>query len=426
MNEPQIAAAFLASRKIPVAVTGVIRGPATYLMLLAPQVAFKVRELTRIIPDLEAYLATMRAHAGIETPVLVRYDERAVALEISRPDPRVLRWRWLMAKQPMIALLGERITRRGARVVHWDMRDPATPHALVAGTTGSGKSNLIHVALLSLMAATPPGALRILIADMKGDLGGLKNAPHVARFVTDPVDALSLIRDAQYAMNDDARPYRILLVVDEAARLSLHDRKLAHDARAALSDIAQVGRSRGVHMLASTQHPNDAAVAYLMKANLPLRIVGVVNDAQASVVSLGVANANAHKLPGRGAFLIRAGGHIFNMQAWLVTRDVIAQAVQKLRQKWPTERHGRVIPMPTAPRPQPQPQPQSLDEVLAQYARDGVLHHGSGWLMTAATLMNDGKRPTGNRYVALKRRIIEYAKRHGYAVEERPARRHNL
>lgn len=428
MNEAILINRYFAQNKLSVQIARVVRGPAVYLGVLNVT-GMRIRQLESRLPDIEALLTATRARRGVYVPALVRYDPEAVALEITRPDPKTLPWRWLRAKRPMTALLGERTTARGQTVVGWRLDNPATPHALVAGMTGSGKSNLLSVILLTLMASTPPSDLRIVVVDMKGDLASLYRAPHVSFYASTPDAAAEAIHAVHALMERRARSYAVLLVIDEAARLAMIDGQLGKKIRERLVDIAQIGRSRRVHLLAATQHPNDKAIAYLVKANLPARFVGAVGDAAASVTALGVANANAHKLPGRGAFLIRMAGRTQRIQAWRILPTDARAAVNKLLAAYGEEKenifHGipslrQLNPQPkivSAPAPAEQKSPSDLAEIFARYARGTHLRHGDGWLMAAATALNGGVRPSGNRYRTLRKQVLSEAAKHGYQIE---------
>jgi len=162
------------------------------------------------------------------------------------------------------------------------------PHALIAGTTGSGKSELLRTLVAGLAAAAGPDRLALLLLDFKGGatFDPLRALPQTIGLLTDLDRALTsrtlrvlraeltrrelLLRefgtDDIDALADGELP-RLVVVVDEVAALL----DVAAEADAVLTDIAQRGRSLGVHLVLATQRARGV-VSDALRANLALRI----------------------------------------------------------------------------------------------------------------------------------------------------------
>ena len=202
------------------------------------------------------------------------------------------------------------------------------PHALIAGTTGSGKSELLQSIVAGLAATRSPADLAFVLIDYKGGatFGACSRLPHVSGVVTD-LDA----RLAERALRSltaelrrrerllaaagakdiaayrqrragDAMPSLVLLVDEFAA--------LAHELPQFLSGLVAVaarGRSLGVHLVLATQRPGGA-VSPDIRANTALRIALRVTDPNESLDVIGTAAAAqiSGDDPGRG-YLSRAG-----------------------------------------------------------------------------------------------------------------------
>ena len=196
------------------------------------------------------------------------------------------------------------------------------PHAVVAGVTGAGKSELLVTWILSLCAAHSTGELSFLLADFKGGTAfdALAALPHVTGVLTDlegagarrAIESLRAEvrwREAELARRG-ARDIlsaggdlpRLVIVVDEFAAL-LGDHPELH---AVFTDVAARGRALGMHLVLGTQRPSGVMRESLL-ANCPLRISLRVSDTADSRAVIG--SAEAAELPGgpegRGIALVR-------------------------------------------------------------------------------------------------------------------------
>lgn len=198
------------------------------------------------------------------------------------------------------------------------------PHALVAGTTGSGKSEALLTWIRGICALHSPEEVRFILFDYKGGsaFGPLAGLAHVDRVLTDldaslsarALSALSSLLSrrerelAELGLPDYAawvRAYgeggvesiapRIIIVIDEFRTLvDSHE-----DGLRALMRLAAQGRSLGLHLIAATQRPAGAVNAD-MRANLELRIaLRCLNPADSIDVLSSTAAAELERAPGR-------------------------------------------------------------------------------------------------------------------------------
>lgn len=194
------------------------------------------------------------------------------------------------------------------------------PHLLIAGTTGSGKSVLLHSILASLMLSNVSVKLA-LIDPKKVELSYYSDIKQLMYpVVTDPDDALDVLNDlvdemenrfkimARHSVNhihelDKQLPY-IVVVIDEFSDL-MHTAKKEFQKKICM--LAQKSRACGIHIIIATQRPSVDVVTGLIKANFPARISCRVSSLTDSRVILGCSGAE--KLLGRGDALLSSIGY---------------------------------------------------------------------------------------------------------------------
>ena len=233
-----------------------------------------------------------------------------------------------------------------------------TPHMLIAGTTGSGKSVAINTMILSLVYRLRPDQCRLIMVDPKMlELSVYDGIPHLLTpVVTDPKKAVVALKWAVREMEErykrmsklgvrnidgyNARlseaktkgeeltrtvhtgfdkesgkaiyeeekldleplPY-IVIIVDEMADLMMVAGK---DIEGAVQRLAQMARAAGLHVILATQRPSVDVITGTIKANFPTRIAFQVTSKIDSRTILG--EMGAEQLLGQGDMLYMAGG----------------------------------------------------------------------------------------------------------------------
>lgn len=254
-----------------------------------------------------------------------------------------------MSKGTVLLGFGER------RVPHFIDLDEYI-HILIAGSSKSGKSNMLNNLICSLMLFTDPDDLKFLFIDLKQvEFNFYKKAPHLyGPVITEAEDALDALRQLLSEMDRRTHMFaqreckqlstwnnrfpertlpRIILVIDEFSTLMYHSSTVAKTTEALVTTITNKGRAVGIHVWVCTQLPLRRVVPSSIRANMPLIIAGRVQNYVESQVILG--NDEASKLPQiPGRMLMQAGLDRFQIQAPFISDNDVRWAIGIARGKY--------------------------------------------------------------------------------------------
>lgn len=280
--------------------------------------------------------------------------------------------RWLAADDGAWVTLGV-----GHRGPHRFDLSTVGPHALIGGTTGAGKSELLRTLVASLAAGHPPDDVAVVLVDYKGGsaFAGLEDLPHIIGVVTDldpaltqraltslraevhrrerlfaacgASDIVGYRKASRRAGSDLTHLARLILVVDEFRALADELPEFV----TGLVRLAAVGRSLGIHLVLATQRPAGVVTAD-MRANLSLRIALRMRDRTDSqdVIESDAAARLDRSTPGRA--LIRSGTEPLETIQTATVEDVGSAAPLSVEVHW---RDGTILrrefPVTTRPAP---------------------------------------------------------------------------
>jgi len=295
-------------------------GPAVTQYALELAAGTKITKIANLQHDIALALATRTGTVRIEAPIP---GKSLVGIEVPNHTLEIVNLKSVIAsedikkhKSKLAVCLGK---DTGSTPIILDI--DRMPHMLVAGTTGSGKSILMHSLLTSLLFRNSPDELKLILIDPKRvEMTNYNGIPHLlAPVIVEPEKILSALKWAMAEMDRryklfqsvgvrniqgynemsgfQALPY-IVIMIDELADLMMFAPVEVEDA---ITRLAQLARATGIHLVLATQRPSVDVITGLMKANIPARIAFNVSSMIDSRVIID--QPGAEKLLGRGDML---------------------------------------------------------------------------------------------------------------------------
>jgi S-DNA-T family DNA segregation ATPase FtsK/SpoIIIE len=415
-------------------------GPVVTLYELEPAPGIKSSRVIGLADDIA------RSMSALSARVAVVAGRNAIGIELPNAHREKVYLRELLiakeavesvAKLPL--MLGKTI---GGDPVIIDLA--RTPHMLIAGTTGSGKSVAINTMILSLLYRLRPDQCRLIMVDPKMlELSVYDGIPHLLTpVVTDPKKAVVALKWAVREMEErykkmaklgvrnidgynarlveargkgeeitrtvhtgfdkesgkaiyeeekldlDPLPY-IVIIVDEMADLMMVAGK---DIEGAVQRLAQMARAAGLHVILATQRPSVDVITGTIKANFPTRIAFQVTSKIDSRTILG--EMGAEQLLGQGDMLYMAGGgRISRVHGPFASDEEVEKVVRHLK----TQGAPEYLEAVTAEEPS--------EEDGAVFDATGMGGEGGGDLFSQAVAIVKRDRKASTSYIQRRLQI---------------------
>lgn len=281
-----------------------------------------------------------------------------------------------------------------------------TPHLLISGTTGSGKSVLVNTILTSLLLNYTPNELELILVDVKQvEFSIYKKIPHLI------CDTITNLQDTKIVLSecieDISRRYETLkesncrniqeynrikeekmkyrlIVIDELAELFMLENKSRFRAdlegydriENQLCRIAQIGRACGVHLILATQRPSTDVITGLLKSNIPSRIALSVSSSVDSKVILDCVGAE--KLTGKGDMLFKMIGNndCIRLQSAFISDKEQEQYIDTIKTRYITYNNdiSNVLEQKRADLESQNVDKENIDMLIEEKIRDTVEH----------------------------------------------------
>ena len=263
-------------------------------------------------------------------------DDSSVYIEKRSDDFKVVKFEENIQYLPddgLLLLLGA--DDNGKRV-YTDLRK--APHILVAGTTGSGKSEMLHTFIASLVYRRVQNPCEIIIIDPKRSEFSIYEDKNGVYLITEASEAVAMLKkccdlmEERYsliqrnhckdiAQLNDPSILPIVVVVDELADLMMKDSSVEEY----IVRLAQKARACGIHLILGTQSPRKDVITGLIKGNIPTRIALHTSSSLESRIIM--ERNGAENLFGNGDMLFLGNGalNLVRIQAAYINNDLKEQ-----------------------------------------------------------------------------------------------------
>ncbi len=335
-------------------VTGIRKGPVVTMFELLPAPGVKLSKIAGLQDNIALRLAASSVRIVAPIP-----GKKAVGIEIPNKSRATVSFRecieedlpeWKKFGVPVV--LGKNI--EGEKVVIDLVK---TPHLLIAGSTGSGKSVCVNSMILSILYKRSPDQVKMILIDPKiVELKLYNDIPHLLTpVITEPKRAMQALQyclcemERRYSLLDgmgardisnynkkiserriaaEKLPY-LIVVIDEFADLMATTGK---QLETVLARLAAMSRAVGIHLVLATQRPSIDVITGLIKANIPSRIAFMVaskTDSRIIIDQMG-----AEKLLGKGDMLYASSTDPFpvRIQGTFVSDQEVENVVARVKE----------------------------------------------------------------------------------------------
>lgn len=346
-------------------------GPVITRYEIEPAVGVKGNQIINLVKDLARALSVASIRVVETIP-----GKTTMGLEIPNPKRQVVRLYEILSSQPYADMSSPLTIALGKDISGRPMVSDLAkmPHALVAGTTGSGKSVAINAVILSLIYKATPEQVRLILIDPKMlELSVYEGIPHLLTpVVTDMREAASALNwcvaemERRYKLmsalgvrnlagyNQKVRDARkneealtnplsltpdgpaqleempmIVVVIDELADLMMI---MGKKVEKLIARLAQKARAAGIHLLLATQRPSVDVITGLIKANIPTRIAFQVSSKIDSRTILDQMGAEALLGQGDMLYLPPGSGYPQRVHGAFVADHEVHKVVEYLKE----------------------------------------------------------------------------------------------
>ncbi|MCQ2603677.1 MAG: DNA translocase FtsK [Spirochaetia bacterium] len=339
--------------KIDAEIKGIRKGPAITMFEILPVAGVNVTKISGLAGNIALRLAASRVRIVAPIP-----GKHAVGVEIPNHERSIVGFKDLISckntmyeKAALPFALGRDITGE-ARIIDLSK----TPHLLIAGATGSGKSVCVNTLITSLLYKKRPDEVKMILVDPKiVELKIYNGIPHLLTpVITDPKKALQALQycicemERRYALLDalgsrnivgfnkkiktnkiatEPLPYIVVIIDEFADLMAISGKELEN----IIARLTAMSRAVGIHLVLATQRPSVDVITGLIKANIPARIAFMVASKMDSRIIID--SGGADMLLGKGDMLFTSpeSPDLVRIQGAFLSDDEVERVVHEAK-----------------------------------------------------------------------------------------------
>ncbi len=343
----------LADFNIDAELTGIQKGPVVTMFEIQPAPGVKVSKIASLQDNIAMELQASRVRIVAPIP-----GKKAVGVEVPNTNRSLVSFIEMFKpleeqskKMALPVVLGKDITGDPQLI---DLTK--TPHLLIAGATGAGKSVCVNSLICSILLKRSPREVKLIMIDPKRvELNIYNDIPHMLTPVI--TESKKALRAIQYGIFEMERRYSLLQAVggrniaeynNKVVKEKLATEKLPHiviivdefadlmtttgkELENYITRLAAMARAVGIHMVLATQRPSADVITGLIKANIPSRVAFMVTSNTDSRIIID--QPGAEKLLGQGDMLFASSWNPYpvRMQGVFLSEDEVGNICEYVK-----------------------------------------------------------------------------------------------
>ncbi|MGD1823154.1 MAG: DNA translocase FtsK [Pleomorphochaeta sp.] len=342
----------LAQFKYVVTLRNIVKGPSITMFEVVPGKGIKVSAINNLRDNIAMNLKAKKVRILAPIP-----GQRAVGVEIPNDVREKVGFREVLQT---IDTDRYSIPMAMGRNLYGDCKGfdvTTSPHMLIAGSTGSGKSVCVNSLICSILYSKTPREVRLIMVDPKVvELTIYNGIPHLLTpVITDPKRALKALdfcidemdrrnkmlaqmsvrniksynkKIVEQRIAREKMPYIVVIIDEFASLMSIAGKELDEK----VSRLTAMSRAVGIHLVFATQRPSVDVITGVIKNNLPTRVAFAVTSTQDSRTIIG--NSGAEDLLGKGDMLFSENGKaVVRMQGVFLSDQEVEKIVDFAKQQ---------------------------------------------------------------------------------------------
>jgi hypothetical protein len=314
-------------------------GPLLNTIIVTPEKEVKFSRINQLLPD----IARIIGKSDIRLLYPVENKPHSIAFEYSHGKIAILNFfqyandDYFLHSTPLTILLG---LNSIGEPYYIDIAK--APHILLAGTTGSGKSNILNLCIIELIWKNSYKTIRLILLDpKKSEFFLFQSLPHLLLPIAQSLEEIEqavlyavAIMEERYTLFNECKCKNIyeynekynqlnfiVMIIDEYADIVIQSKTL----ELKIIRLLQMSRAAGIHVIIATQRPSSDIISSIVKSNLPMRIAcKVVNSINSRII---LDLEGAEKLLGNSDMLLFFNNKYDRIHGLFISTQTIEQVV---------------------------------------------------------------------------------------------------